>query len=93
LYNCQDALLGSLPNRLPIARMTTAQKSVPSNPADDAGTLILGATMATTCMAILTVAARFYVRKFIIRNISWDDYVMLLALALVGTFEEWIGTG
>lgn len=89
LYISLHTLLGLSSNRVPNVSMTTAQNSIPSNPADDAGPRILGATIATTGVAILTVAARCYVRNFTIRNIGWDDYAMLLASTLVGTFEEW----
>ena len=49
---------------------------------------MLGATIATACISVLVIAIRYYVRKFMIRAIGWDDYVMLLSLALVSTPTE-----
>jgi len=63
--------------------MSTQTPALPSNPSANAGTRILGATIVTTCIATIAVAMRFYVRGLMIRAIGRDDYVMLLALALV----------
>lgn len=63
--------------------MSSPVLELPSNPNEDAGPRILGATLTTTCLAITFVATRVYVRKVMIRAIGWDDLVMLLAMALV----------
>lgn len=63
--------------------MSSTMPPLPSNPREDAGPRILGATLTTTCMAIVVVLTRFYVRRFMIRAIGWDDVVMLSALLLV----------
>jgi len=44
--------------------------------------MILGATLTVTIAALLTTVARLYVRLKMIRNIGWDDYVMVFAMAL-----------
>lgn len=56
---------------------------LPSNPAENAGPEILGATLATTCLAFLTVVGRFYVRSFVVKALGWDDLFMGLAMAVV----------
>ncbi|KAE8146930.1 hypothetical protein BDV25DRAFT_143227 [Aspergillus avenaceus] len=43
---------------------------------------ILAATSIVTGFAFATVLARMYVRIFIIRNVGFDDYTMLLTMAL-----------
>lgn len=58
---------------------------LPSNPDENAGPEILGATLSTTSLAFLTVIARFYVRGFIVKALGWDDYFMALAMAVVSS--------
>jgi len=56
---------------------------LPSNPDENAGPQILGATYATTCFAFVTVVARFYVRTFMVKALGYDDFFMALAMATV----------
>jgi hypothetical protein len=58
---------------------------LPSNPDENAGPQILGATFSTTCLAFLTVVARFYVRSFMVKALGWDDFFMGLAMAVVSS--------
>ena len=44
----------------------------PSNPAEDASSKILGATMAVTVLAFVTWSARMYVRLIMVRNVGMD---------------------
>ncbi|ETN37705.1 uncharacterized protein HMPREF1541_07328 [Cyphellophora europaea CBS 101466] len=55
---------------------------LPSNPDENAGPHILGATLSTTCLAFVTVLARFYVRGFVVKNMGFDDYFMALAMSV-----------
>lgn len=43
-----------------------------SNPDEDDGPRILAATLIVTSVALITVAARLYVRLGMIRNFGWD---------------------
>jgi hypothetical protein len=43
-----------------------------SNPNDNENARIQGAVIAVTALALATVAARFYVRTVMIRNLGWD---------------------
>lgn len=52
-------------------------------PNEDQGPVILGATLTVTIAALMTMATRLYVRLHMIRNVGWDDYVMILAMLLV----------
>ncbi|KAB2110258.1 hypothetical protein AG0111_0g1264 [Alternaria gaisen] len=54
----------------------------PMRPYENEGPTILGTTLTVTIVAVLTTIARFYVRIRMIRNVGWDDYVMLLAMML-----------
>ncbi|KAI4916638.1 uncharacterized protein J4E92_009142 [Alternaria infectoria] len=54
----------------------------PMRPYEDQGPTILASTLTVTVVAVLTTIARFYVRVKMIRNVGWDDYVMLLAMTL-----------
>ncbi|AEO68526.1 uncharacterized protein THITE_2049451 [Thermothielavioides terrestris NRRL 8126] len=56
---------------------------LPSNPNDNDGPRILGATLAITSLALITYVARMYVRLFVVHNVGLDDYFMTLAVALV----------
>lgn len=62
-----------------------AVSTIPSNPSQDDGGRILTATMATTCIALIVVLVRIYVRHFIIHNLGSDDAAMWLAMMLVST--------
>jgi len=46
---------------------------------EDRGSAVFAVTTATLVLATLFVAARLYCRKFIVKNISWDDKIMMLA--------------
>ena len=50
---------------------------------EDQGPVILGATLTVTIAALITIATRLYVRLYMIRNVGWDDYVMIFAMLLV----------
>jgi hypothetical protein len=52
-------------------------------PDEDLGPVILGATLTVTLAALITIATRLYVRLLMIRNVGWDDYVMISAMLLV----------
>ncbi|KAJ4983126.1 integral membrane family protein [Stagonosporopsis vannaccii] len=51
-------------------------------PNEDQGPVILGATLTVTIAALITMATRLYVRVRMIRNVGWDDYVMISAMVL-----------
>ena len=53
---------------------------------EDQGPIILGATLTVTIAALITIATRLYVRLLMIRNVGWDDYVMISAMLLVSHF-------
>lgn len=53
-------------------------------PDEDQGPVILGATLTVTIAALVTMVTRLYVRSVMIRNVGWDDYVMMSAMLLVG---------
>lgn len=63
--------------------MSGANLPVSAAPAETAGPRILGATLTTTCLAMVFGFARLYVRRFIIRALGWDDLTITLALAVV----------
>lgn len=46
---------------------------------EDRGPAVFAVTTATLALASTFVAARLICRKFIVRNISWDDRIMVLA--------------
>ncbi|KAH8732978.1 hypothetical protein GQ44DRAFT_781737 [Phaeosphaeriaceae sp. PMI808] len=56
--------------------------TIPFRPNENQGPAILGATLAFTIFALLTVIARLYVRIRMIRNVGWDDYVMVSTMVL-----------
>jgi hypothetical protein len=45
---------------------------LPSNPNDNDGPRILGATLAITSLALITYVARMYVRLFVVHNVGLD---------------------
>ena len=53
-----------------------------SIPWENEGPRILGATLSITTIALLTVVARQYVRLFLIRSPGWDDFFMVISMAL-----------
>ncbi|OAL07692.1 hypothetical protein IQ06DRAFT_342404 [Phaeosphaeriaceae sp. SRC1lsM3a] len=55
---------------------------IPYRPNENEGPTILGATLTVTIAALLAVIARLYVRLRMIRNVGWDDYVMVSAMSL-----------
>ncbi|EXK27053.1 hypothetical protein FOMG_16491 [Fusarium oxysporum f. sp. melonis 26406] len=59
-----------------------------SNPNGDATPDILAATVLIVCLATITVLARLYVRLLVIRNTGWDDWLMVVSIAL-----SWAGQG
>ncbi|KUJ18478.1 uncharacterized protein LY89DRAFT_780548 [Mollisia scopiformis] len=53
------------------------------NPDDPGrGPMIVGLTWTFTSLAVIAVALRFYVRKFVTRALGWDDWLMLFAVVL-----------
>ncbi|KAL2270522.1 hypothetical protein VTJ83DRAFT_2706 [Remersonia thermophila] len=56
---------------------------LPSNPAENDGPRILGATLTVTTIAVLTSIARIYVRTNMVRSFGLDDYFMVFATLLV----------
>ncbi|EEU42063.1 uncharacterized protein NECHADRAFT_105529 [Fusarium vanettenii 77-13-4] len=61
---------------------------VPSNPKENGVKDILAATVFIISLSTITVLARLYVRLLVIRNTGWDDWFMVLSLALA-----WAGQG
>jgi hypothetical protein len=59
---------------------TATEEGVPN---EDQGPVILGATLTVTIAALITMITRLYVRIRMIRNVGWDDYVMISAMILV----------
>ncbi|KAI1331378.1 hypothetical protein F5Y16DRAFT_395264 [Xylariaceae sp. FL0255] len=53
-----------------------------SNPSDDASSTILGATLATTVLAIVITFLRLWVRIFKLGAFGWDDFIMAFTLIL-----------
>ncbi|KAF2109161.1 hypothetical protein BDV96DRAFT_652019 [Lophiotrema nucula] len=51
-------------------------------PNENEGSAILGATFTVTIVALVTMITRLYVRLRMIRNVGWDDYVMIAAMVL-----------
>lgn len=45
----------------------------------DRGPAVFAVTAATLVLATVFVAARMFCRTFIVRNLTWDDRVMMLA--------------
>jgi hypothetical protein len=50
---------------------------------ENQGPVILGSTLTVTIAALITMVTRLYVRVRMIRNVGWDDYVMISAMVLV----------
>ncbi|KAF0321073.1 integral membrane protein [Colletotrichum asianum] len=53
-----------------------------SNPADNQGPTVLAATLTVTCVALLTVLTRLYVRLGMIQSFGLDDGFMTFAMAI-----------
>ncbi|KAL0932342.1 integral membrane family protein [Colletotrichum truncatum] len=53
-----------------------------SNPDENEGPTVLAATLTVTCVALLTVGARLYVRLGMIRSFGLDDGFMAFATAI-----------
>ncbi|KAH7069315.1 hypothetical protein FB567DRAFT_565051 [Paraphoma chrysanthemicola] len=62
--------------------MAMPRADAPVRPNENQGPTILGATLTVTIAALLTTIARLYVRLRMIRNVGWDDYVMITTMAL-----------
>ncbi|KAF2831138.1 hypothetical protein CC86DRAFT_390819 [Ophiobolus disseminans] len=60
----------------------TQRADVPVRPDERQGPTILGATLTVTVVALITTIARLYVRLNMIRNVGWDDYVMIATMTL-----------
>lgn len=60
----------------------------------DRGPQVFGGTLATLIIATVFVAARLVCRYFIVRNLSWDDKVMMFAwlVAFFLSFTIMLGT-
>ncbi|KAI1342837.1 hypothetical protein F5Y15DRAFT_270203 [Xylariaceae sp. FL0016] len=56
--------------------------ALPSNPDQNEGPYVLGATISVTAIALITVVLRLYVRFGMLRSFGWDDAFMTLAMAL-----------
>lgn len=67
-------------HHLSMATMSGAAQGIPD---EDQGPVILGATLTVTIAALMTMVTRLYVRLVMIRNVGWDDYVMITAMLLV----------
>lgn len=65
--------------------MASTTEAGPNVPNEDQGPVILGATLTVTIAALITMATRLYVRIHMIRNVGWDDYVMISAMVLVSS--------
>ncbi|KAF4636968.1 hypothetical protein G7Y89_g1108 [Cudoniella acicularis] len=48
----------------------------------DHGPKLLVATLTVTAVALVSVIARMYVRKFITKSVGWDDIIMVAAMTL-----------
>ena len=51
--------------------------------AENAGPTILAVTLTVAIIALVTLVVRLYVRTKMIRNVGWDDYVMIIAMLIV----------
>ncbi|KAH9877338.1 hypothetical protein IAQ61_002703 [Plenodomus lingam] len=61
--------------------MSTAGADAMVRPNEQQGPTILGATLTVTIAALITMITRLYVRIKLIRNVGWDDYVMISAMS------------
>ncbi|KAM0333208.1 hypothetical protein ACHAQA_001868 [Verticillium albo-atrum] len=52
------------------------------DPVPDRGPVVFAVTLSTLVLASVFVAARLFCRHVIVKNVSWDDKIMLLALIL-----------
>lgn len=71
-----------------------AMDAADGNGFPDRGPPVFAVTVATLVLASVFVAARIVCRYFIVRNVAWDDKVMVLAwlLAVFLTFTICLGT-
>lgn len=51
---------------------STGMPPLPSNPAEDASSKILGATLSVTILAFVVWSMRMYVRLVMVRNVGMD---------------------
>ncbi|PVH91818.1 hypothetical protein DM02DRAFT_545072 [Periconia macrospinosa] len=56
--------------------------TVHTYPKENYGPTVLGVTITVTIIALITLIARLYVRVKMIRNVGWDDYVMIAAMVV-----------
>ncbi|KAF2496333.1 hypothetical protein BU16DRAFT_609132 [Lophium mytilinum] len=59
-----------------------ATPPIPNYPNENAGPTILATCGTVTALALITLAIRLFVRIRMIRNVGWDDYTMIVAVAL-----------
>ncbi|OCK79704.1 hypothetical protein K432DRAFT_59635 [Lepidopterella palustris CBS 459.81] len=62
-----------------------ATTPVANYPNEDQGPTILASTLTVTVLALISLAIRLFVRVRLIRNVGWDDYMMIVAMALCVT--------
>lgn len=56
----------------PKMSITITASGLPSNPADNAGPMIITLSVVFTLLSTLVLLTRLYVRAKIIRNLGWD---------------------
>lgn len=59
-----------------------ATTPIANYPNENEGPTILAATLTVTSLALVTLIIRLFVRIRMIRNVGWDDYTMIVAMAL-----------
>ena len=64
--------------------------AVSKYPVEDAGPLILGATLTVTSLALITMVTRLYVRLKMIRNVGWDVSISPTIFVVTVT-DEFLG--
>lgn len=60
--------------------MSSAYSKPPAGGDRNIGPNLEAAALATILIAAIVVVARFYARLRVVRNVGWDDWLMLLAL-------------
>ncbi|OAG06881.1 uncharacterized protein CC84DRAFT_630037 [Paraphaeosphaeria sporulosa] len=63
--------------------MGSEQPKQGAYPQENDGPRVLGVVLGITVFAVITMAARLWVRMKMIRNVGWDDYCMSFATLLV----------
>lgn len=59
-----------------------ATTPIANYPNENQGPAILATTLTVTSLALVTLIIRLFVRIRMIRNVGWDDYTMISAMAL-----------